>query len=485
MGKRKQFKRILIANRGEIAVRIINTCREMGIETLVAATPPDQGSLFIEMADYCHFFDSSDLKETYLNAQAMIDIAKSYKCDAIHPGYGFLSENAGFAKLCAKNKITFIGPDAKLIELMGDKIQARKAVEKIGIPLLKGYTNPTAAALKKNTSKKEYPILIKASAGGGGRGMRIVHNENEIKGALESAKNEALNAFGDDTVYVERYLENCRHIEVQVLSDSHGNHLHIFERECSIQRRHQKVIEESPSPALSEKQRQEICEEALKITQSINYLNAGTVEFLWADGEFFFLEMNTRLQVEHPVTEQISGLDLVRLQIEIAQGEKLKIKQTDLQINGHAIEARIYAENPAKGFLPTSGTVKHIGHCNIANVRVETSFQNNCQVPVEYDSMIAKVSSHDSSRELAANKLKTALANLPFNGVINNRTFIMKLLENDDFLKGNTFTSFIEKNPDLLSENSIDPSVIAAFLLAGSKTPSSENESISNPWLYL
>lgn len=482
MDKVKKFKRVLIANRGEIAVRIINTCKEMGIETVVVSTPPDKGSLFTEIADYCHSLDSSKLKDTYLNPQRMISIAKKFNCDAVHPGYGFLSENASFSLDCAKSSISFIGPTPQLIELMGDKIQARKTVEEIGIPLLKAYINPSEKELSKNLNNKNYPVLIKAAAGGGGRGMRIVHNKSELKNALESAASEAENAFNDKTLYVERFLENCRHIEVQVLSDSHGNHLHLFERECSIQRRHQKIIEESPSPSLNDLQRKEICDAALKITQSINYLNAGTIEFLWADDEFFFLEMNTRLQVEHPVTEQICGLDLVRLQIDIAQGQKLKIKQQDLKISGHAIEARIYAEDPLKGFLPTTGKVEHVGQHNSPEVRIETSFQSGCSVPVEYDSMIAKVSAHSSSREYAIKKLHSALEQLPFSGVKSNRTFLMKILQNKNFYKGLTFTSFIESNPEIFNNNEIPPEVIAAYFLASNSAPK-PNQEISNPWL--
>ena len=482
MDKVKKIKRVLIANRGEIAVRIINTCKEMGIETVVVSTPPDKGSRFTEIADYCHTLDSSKLKDTYLNAQGMINIAKQFKCDAIHPGYGFLSENASFSQNCAKNSIFFIGPGPQLIKLMGDKIQARKTVDKIGIPLLKAYINPSEKELSKNLKAKDFPVLIKAAAGGGGRGMRIVHQKSELKNALESAAREAESAFNDKTLYVERYLENCRHIEVQVLSDSHGNHLHLFERECSIQRRHQKIIEESPSPSLNDPQRKEICDAALKITKNINYLNAGTIEFLWADGEFFFLEMNTRLQVEHPVTEQICGLDLVRQQINIAQGQKLKIKQQDLKISGHAIEARIYAEDPSNGFLPTTGKIEHIGQCNSPEVRIETSFQRGCSVPVEYDSMIAKISAHSSSRESAIKKLQSALEQLPFNGVKNNRTFLMKILQSKNFNKGLTFTSFIESNPKLFNKDEIPPEIIAAYLLASNPSQKSNQEN-SNPWL--
>ena len=479
----KQFKRILIANRGEIALRIINTCREMGIETVVAFSSPDKGSLFIEMADYSHEFASSELKDTYLNSQEMVKIAALYKCDAIHPGYGFLSENAEFAKACQKADITFIGPGPELIDLMGDKIKARSKMEEMGIPLLKAYTNPAKSKLKSIADKNEFPLLIKAAAGGGGRGMRIVNSPEELQPALESASKEAESAFGDKTVYIERYLQNCRHIEVQVLSDSHGRHLHLFDRECSIQRRHQKIIEEAPSPALNDKQRTEICEAAIKITKNINYLNAGTIEFLWSKGEFFFLEMNTRLQVEHPVTEQISGLDLVKLQIQIAQGEELALKQEDIKINGHAIEARIYAEDPSRNFLPSTGKIVNVGSCNSPELRVETSFQNGCTVPVEYDSMIAKVSAHSRNRKEAAQKLHSALKTLPFNGIINNRSFLMNILQSKNFLEGNTFTSFIENNSELLNNNNIPPEVIASFLLNTSSASDEVLSEISNPWL--
>ena len=482
MGKFAKFKRILIANRGEIAVRIINTCREMGIETVIAATPADKGSLFIEMADYAHHFESSDLKQTYLNTEAVINIALKFNCDAIHPGYGFLSENATFARSCEINGINFIGPTPELIELMGDKIQARKKIEEIGIPLLKGYTNPKASELKKRLKKSEYPFLIKAAAGGGGRGMRIVHKPEELDSALTAAAREAENSFGDKTVYVERYLEDCRHIEVQVLSDSHGNHLHLFERECSIQRRHQKVIEEAPSSSLTEHQRQRICDAAVKITKNINYLNAGTMEFLWSGDEFFFLEMNTRLQVEHPVTEQITGIDIVKEQILIAEGRKLNLKQNDLKILGHAIEARIYAEDPANSFLPTSGSISHIGFCNILDVRVETSFQSGCRVPVEFDSMIAKISAHSNSRKDAAVKLATALKSLIFSGIINNRPFLINTLSNKDFLDGKTFTSFIDGHPELTLHDKVTPEAIAAFFLNRPSGPIKQNE-VSNPWM--
>jgi 3-methylcrotonyl-CoA carboxylase alpha subunit len=481
MGHRKQIKRLLIVNRGEIAVRIIKTCKLMGIETVVAVTPPDVGSLFSFEATFCHTLDSSILSETYLNGKLMVELCSQYNCDAVHPGYGFLSENADFARLCKKNDIIFIGPDAETIDLMGNKIVARQTIEKLGIPLLKGIADNDEKKLIQNAAKLKFPLLIKAAAGGGGRGMRIVERKEDLKRELDSARNEALNAFGDGTVYIERYLTDCRHIEVQVISDSQGNHLHLLERECSIQRRHQKVIEECPSSTLTFIERERICQAALKITKGVNYLNAGTVEFLWSDGEFYFLEMNTRLQVEHPVTEAVTGLDLVKLQIETASGKELSIKQENITVRGHAIEARIYAEDPEKGFLPAVGTVIHTGTCDFDHVRVETSFMNGNKVPIEYDSMLAKVSAWDTNRLAAAHKLKNALKSLPFQGVKNNRDFLLKVIEDEDFLKGDTFTNFIEKHEFSFETADIPAEIIAAAFLI--HVNSSDSEVNDNPWM--
>ena len=476
----QKIKRILIANRGEIAVRVIKTCRLLGIETVVVSTPPDKGSHFTFFADFCHELSSSDLKETYLNPELMVQICKEYECDAVHPGYGFLSENANFAKLCTANDICFIGPPADVIDLMGNKIAARKFIEKLGIPLLKGVTGSDHKKLSQEAAKMKFPLLIKAAAGGGGRGMRIARKKEDLEKEIKSASSEALNAFGDGSVYVERYLENCRHIEVQLISDKHGNHLHLFERECSIQRRHQKVIEECPSSCLNDQERQRICAAAIKIAEGVNYENAGTIEFLWADGDFFFLEMNTRLQVEHPVSEMVTGIDLVKMQIEAAEGKRFTLKQNEISIRGHAIEGRVYAEDPYNNFMPSGGTISRIGKCDLDGVRVETSFLNGNSVPTEYDSMLAKVAAWSTNRNEAAIKLEKALAGLPFYGVKNNCKYIRQILTDKDFIDCQTFTNFLEKH-DFSNElpKEIPFEIIAAALLFNS---SSEESAKGNPW---
>ncbi|MCH2205846.1 MAG: ATP-grasp domain-containing protein [Lentisphaerales bacterium] len=479
MGQKRKIERIFIANRGEIAVRIIHTCKEMGIETVVAFCPADKGSLFTLMANYSFEFKSDSLKESYLNADLLISIAQQYSCDAIHPGYGFLSENATFANLCHKNQICFIGPDSTTISLMGDKISARKKVAELGIPLLPSIKLTDD---QKIDSSIELPVLIKASAGGGGRGMRIVKNEKDLEESLKAAQSEALNAFGDGTVYVEKYLEKCRHIEVQVLSDAHGNHIHLFERECSIQRRHQKVIEEAPSSILNEKQRKAICDAALTITKGINYLNAGTIEFLWADEQFYFLEMNTRLQVEHAVTEMITGIDLVKAQILIADGNNLSNFLPKVTLHGYAIEARIYAENPENNFLPTRGTVSKVGSINIPNTRVESSFLDNLKVPLQFDSMLAKVCAWAPSREDAATKLVYCLKKVPFAGVTNNNLYIQTILNSKPFLERETYTNFIEKFTPA-KEEKVPVELLAAAIVKLNTSESIKEENFYNPWL--
>ncbi|NQZ57162.1 MAG: ATP-grasp domain-containing protein, partial [Lentisphaeraceae bacterium] len=386
-----QIQRILIANRGEVALRIINACRLLGIESVLAISPVDKGALVDQQADKCHYFTSSELSETYLNAHVMVDIAIKMKCDAIHPGYGFLSENAGFARLCHSKKIIFIGPGADIIEMMGDKVCARQKIAEIGIPLLAAVTAHNDEDLLKAAQQMKLPLLIKAAAGGGGRGMRIVESFDDLELAIKAASQEALSAFGNGRVYVERYLPECRHIEVQVLSDSQGKHLHLGERECSIQRRHQKVVEESPAYKLDNNLRQNLHQAAVRIAEEVNYCNAGTVEFICSGNEFFFLEMNTRLQVEHAVTEEVFGIDIVRRQIEVAEGKALDLEQENIAARGHAIEVRLYAEDPYNNYMPASGTVKFVGECHLAAVRLETGYSANCEVPTEYDCMLAKI----------------------------------------------------------------------------------------------
>jgi acetyl/propionyl-CoA carboxylase alpha subunit len=482
VGKNRQIKRILIANRSEIAVRIIQTCKEMGIETVTAYCPADKGSLFTLMSDFSHAFDSNDLHSTYLNQDTLVALASKYECDAIHPGYGFLSENADFAQLCQDNNICFIGPSPEHIRLMGDKISARHKVTQLGIPLLPSLKIESLKNIKDEVSKIGYPIIIKAAAGGGGRGMRLVEDDATLEREIKSAKSEAKAAFADETVYIEKYLQKCRHIEVQVFGDSHGNSAHLFERECSIQRRHQKVIEEAPSSALTETQRQEICDTALKIVNGIKYKNAGTIEFLWSEGDFYFLEMNTRIQVEHAVTEMITGVDIVKAQIEVAEGKPLNQDILKAQIHGHAIEARIYAENPQNNYLPTQGTIQSIGSCNIPSTRVETSFLNGLKVPLEFDSMLAKVCAWNSDRTSATQRLIQALENLPFSGIINNRNHLIEILHTDNFNKGNTTTDFLNQfnSPP---PPSVSPEVIAAFLLNDSDSLHPSQSTVYNPWL--
>ena len=481
MGQERKITKVFIANRGEIAVRIIHTCKEMDVETVVVYCPADKGSLFTSIADYIHEFDTNDLSATYLNSKKLISIAKQFGCDAVHPGYGFLSENAQFADLCTKEGLIFIGPDSKVISLMGDKISARQKVEKLKIPLLPSVKFSEDTNLEK-IKDIGFPVLIKASAGGGGRGMRIVHNEKDLEASIASARREAKNAFGDDTVYMEKYLEFCRHIEVQVLSDYHGNHIHLFERECSIQRRHQKVIEEAPSSTLTQEERKLLCSAALKITKGINYKNAGTVEFLWENGNFYFLEMNTRLQVEHAVTEMITGIDIVKTQIQIAEGKKIPDILEKPTFKGHAIEARIYAENPKNNFLPTGGTIEHVGDCKIPNTRIETSFVDGLNLPLEFDSMLAKVCTWSLDRNSAAKKLIQVLRNITFTGITTNNEYLQKILKSEAFKDRKTFTNFIE-NFTFGSDAEVPPEVLAAVLIKlNSYTPVLE-DNFHNPWL--
>lgn len=474
-----QIQKILIANRGEIAVRIISTAKEMGIKTVAIYTEADKNLPFAKLADEAYPLGEGTLAETYLNKKKIIAVAKEAKADAIHPGYGFLSENADFCAQVEKAGIIFIGPTSDVIALMGDKIASRKTAEAAGVPLIPGYNGgkQDQATLQKEAERIGYPVLVKASAGGGGKGMRIVEKPKDFVSALESAQGEAQNAFGDNRVFVERYITRPRHIEVQVFSDTHGNHVHLFERECSIQRRHQKIVEESPSPALDTKLRKEICETAVAIARHINYRGAGTVEFILdTDGSFYFLEMNTRLQVEHPVTELVTGQDLVKWQIMVAEGKKLPLAQDQLRQNGHAIEVRLYAEDPDNNFMPTTGTIQVIGKPTLHNVRFENGYEDGNEVSVNYDPMLAKLAVWADSREAAAIKLASALDDVWFAGVKTNRAYLQRVLQHKAFLKGDTFTSFVQTHAaDLVRPvHSVceQASLIAAFLLGQPGAPS-------------
>ena len=487
------IKKILIANRGEIAIRIISTCREMGIKTVAIFAEPDRELPFVKLADESYCLGEGTLAETYLNKQKLVQLAKECKADAIHPGYGFLSENADFCKIVEKAGIIFIGPTSKVIAMMGDKITSRETAEKAGVPLIPGYNGgkQDLKTLQGVAEKIGYPVLVKASAGGGGKGMRIVEKPKDFAAALQSAQDEAQSAFGDSRVFVERYITKPRHIEVQVFSDTHGNHVHLFERECSIQRRHQKIVEESPSPALNNKLRTQICETAVKIAKAIDYRGAGTVEFILdTDGSFFFLEMNTRLQVEHPVTELVTGQDLVKWQILVAEGKKLPVKQADLHQNGHAIEVRLYAEDPDNGFLPTTGKIQAVGKPTLHNVRFENGYADGNAVTVNYDPMLAKLAVWADSREGAAAKLVAALDDVWFAGVKTNRAYLQRVLKHNAFLKGDTFTSFVVTHEKDLKKPKLDTceqaSLIAAYLLGQpkAKLSAAQNQNAS-PWQTL
>ncbi|MCH2546311.1 MAG: ATP-grasp domain-containing protein [Alphaproteobacteria bacterium] len=486
-----RIRKILIANRGEIANRIISTCRDLGIETVCVFAEADRDLPFVSEATQCHSLGSGSLAETYINKQKLIDIAQATGADAIHPGYGFLSENADFCKMVESAGLIFIGPTAKIIALMGDKIASRDTAEKAGVPLIPGYNGDKQdmETLRAEADKIGYPVLVKASAGGGGKGMRVVEKAKDFAGALEAAQSEAQNAFGDSRVFVERYITKPRHIEVQVFSDTHGNHLHLFERECSIQRRHQKIIEESPSPALNAELREEICATAVNIASHISYRGAGTVEFILdEDGRFYFLEMNTRLQVEHPITELVTGQDLVQWQIMVADGKPLPLRQKDLVQNGHAIEVRIYAEDPDNNFLPTTGTIERVGTPCAQHLRFENGYADGNQITVNYDPMLAKVAVWAEERTLAADKLRHVLDDVWFAGVKTNRSYLQRVLAHPSFIAGDTFTSFVVTHEADLKQkpiaNDIQAAMIAGFVLARPERQRHQASSQPyNPWV--
>lgn len=445
------FKKILIANRGEIAVRITRTCRRMGIATVAVYSDPDIRSLHVLQADEAVALGGHTAMQSYLDMQRIIDVAKAKGCDAIHPGYGFLSENSRFAETTAEAGFTFIGPPPSAIALMGDKVVSRELAEKAGVPIIPGCSEPVAdlSAALAVAADIGYPVLLKPAAGGGGKGMRIVEAEAEMEAALAAARSEAEKAFGDGRIFIEKYITRPRHIEIQVLADPHGNVIHLGERECSIQRRYQKIIEEAPSVAVSEKQREAMGKVACDLARAAGYVNAGTVEFVMdEDGSFYFLEMNTRLQVEHPVTEKVTGLDLVELQIRIAGGEKLPIRQEDVRITGWAIEARICAEDPAKGFFPATGMITRYAEPYWDHVRVDSGAHAGSLISVYYDSLLAKVITWGNDREEARWRLINALNGYHIEGVVTNIDFVNRILNLSTFAKGALSTRFIEEEFD-------------------------------------
>jgi acetyl-CoA carboxylase biotin carboxylase subunit len=445
-----QMNKVLIANRGEIAVRVTRTLQQMGITACAVFSDPDKDALHVQCADVAYALGGTTSLESYLNQDKILQICKDHQIDAIHPGYGFLSENAGFARRCAQEGIIFIGPNPDVIEGMGDKLNAKEAMTKAGVPVVPSF-NPaddtTPEIYAQEAEKIGYPILVKAAAGGGGKGMRKVEKPEDLNSSLEAAQNEARKAFGDGRVFLEKYLANPRHIEIQIFGDQHGNVVHLGERECSIQRRYQKVIEEAPSPAVSPELRKEMGETACTAARAIGYSNAGTMEFLLDDqGKFYFLEVNTRLQVEHPITECVYDVDLVRAQVQVARGENLPFQQEDLQPRGWAIECRLYAEDPNHNFLPCTGTLAVYEPPVGPGLRCDSGVQQGSVISVYYDPMLAKLIAFGQNREEARQRMVWALAHFPVLGLRHNLPYLKAVLEHPDFIAENTHTHFLQQH---------------------------------------
>jgi acetyl-CoA carboxylase biotin carboxylase subunit len=480
------FKKILIANRGEIAVRVIRACRELGISAVAIYSDVDRAALHVLKADEAYPIGPAPAAESYLDIERVIAAAQRSGADAIHPGYGFLSENAQFASACAKAGIKFIGPPPDAIELMGSKTRARQQMEMAGVPFVPGTSRGVESVddAREMAARLGYPVMLKAAAGGGGKGMRLVQVANEMAPALEAAQSEAQRAFGSSEVYLEKAITNPRHIEVQVLADEHGNCVHLGERECSIQRRHQKVLEESPSPAVSAEMRMRMGDIAVKAAKAVNYTNAGTIEFLSdAAGNFYFLEMNTRLQVEHPVTELVFGVDLVHLQIRIAAGEKIPFSQNELQPRGHAIECRIYAED--ENYFPSPGQITTLSEPAGPGIRLDSGIYEGWSVPVEYDPLLAKLIGHGESREQAIARLCRAVDEYFIGGIQTNLPLFQRILADPAFSAGNTDTGYLERLQQSATRDD-DPelAVIAAGLFARLDSPKNgtSQSTAPSPW---
>ena len=480
------FKKILIANRGEIACRVIRACRDMQIKTVAVYSEADREALHVRMADEAYFIGAPPSSESYLRWEKIIEVAKKSGAEAIHPGYGFLSENAEFVRHVTDEGITFIGPSPEAMEAMGGKMSARKLAIEADVPVVPGTTEPLQSAAEAiEVSKKfGFPVMLKASAGGGGKGMRFVENENDLKSALEAAQSEALASFGDASVYVEKAIVRPRHIEIQVFSDKHGNHVHLGERECSIQRRHQKVVEECPSPINSAELRAQMGESAVKVAKAVNYVGAGTVEFLVSDLDksFYFLEMNTRLQVEHPVTELVTGIDLVREQILVAWGEKLSFAQEDISWEGHSIECRVYAEDPENNFLPSPGKITRLRLPHGNGVRDDGGVYEGSEVSIYYDPMISKLATFGRDREEAIDRMRRALQEYDVGGIKTTLPFFREIMEDEEFLSGNLDTGFISRFNERREKKETarvekDMALIAAVLSTEKKQNSSVGDS--------
>lgn len=445
------FKKILIANRGEIAVRIIKACRDLGIPTVAVFSSSDRSALHTQFADEAIEIGPPSPLASYLNMDSIIHAAKKTRADAIHPGYGFLAENHLFSARCRDEGVVFIGPTPEALKLVGDKIASRITVNKIGAPIIPGMTGTAKEkdVFIKKAKSIGYPVLVKASLGGGGKGMRVVNNDRALLEAIDAGRREAKSAFGDDTVYIEKYLEKPRHIEFQILADNYGTVIHLFERECSIQRRFQKIIEESPSTALDNNQRKKMGEIAIKIASVVGYTNAGTIEFLLDENKnFYFLEVNARIQVEHPVTEFVTGVDIVKQQIRIASGEKLKIKQKELLQRGHSVEARIYAEDSENNFLPSPGKIRFLQEPRGPGIRLDSGIYDGFEVSASYDPILSKLIVFDETRDAAINKMVNALSDYSIVGIKTTIAFLLKIFESPDFKRGNLHTSFISEHKE-------------------------------------
>lgn len=467
------FEKILIANRGEIAVRVIRACREMGIATVAVYSDADRGALHARRADEAYGIGPAPSRESYLVIEKIIDVAKKAKAEALHPGYGFLAENASFAKACESAGITFIGPSPESIALMGSKLESRRAAARYGVEMVPGTLDPIASGeeARKIAATVGYPIMIKASAGGGGKGLRFVRSEEELESALRNTRSEALAAFGDSAIYIEKFVDKPRHVEIQILADRHGNAIYVGERECTIQRRHQKVIEECPSPIMDPGLRQRMGEAALKVVKAANYYSAGTVEFLVdRNRRFYFLEMNTRLQVEHPITEIVTGLDLVKEQIRIAAGEKLGLRQEDIVMRGAAIECRVYAEDPSNNFFPSPGKITMLRTPAGPGIRDDSGVYEGWTVPIDYDPLISKLVTWGATRDEAIERMKRALREYHIEGIKTNISFFLEILNHPEFRKADFDTGFIDrwlqnrKADAQLSDFDRDLAVLAAAL---------------------
>lgn len=445
-----KIRRVLIANRGEIAIRIIRTCKEMDITTIAVYSQADRTSSHVLMSDEAYFIGAAKASESYLNIDRILEVAGKSKADAIHPGYGFLAENPDFAQRVQDQGVIFIGPNPDTIRLMGSKTEARSSMKKAGVPVVPGSTEFIQSAKQAEKIIENlggYPIMLKAAAGGGGKGMRIVRSATELSRAIESGKNEALKAFSDSAVYIEKYLESPKHIEIQVFGDKHGNYVHLGERDCSIQRRHQKVIEESPSPIIDERKREEMGQIAVQAAEACGYLGAGTVEFLFdKKEEFYFLEMNTRLQVEHPVTELVTGLDLVKLQIQIAEGEPIPFKQNEVKLDGHAIECRIYAEDAYNNFLPSTGLVNVLNNPQGPGVRLDSGINRNSEISMFYDPLVSKLTVWAGTRGECIQRMRRALQEYKISGIQTTVPFCSKVMEHPAYVDGRFDTNFVDSH---------------------------------------